>query len=107
MQIILFSYRMIVLRALPALTKLDNVDVTPEEVNEAMRQGVRREEPVYEEQYNEPQQPQQQPARQHPHQDHRQTSPMRDVSLRGFEFNNPLNILGSKDIEIEHFCATR
>lgn len=55
---------MIVLRALPHLTKLDNEDVTPEEVNDAMRTGVRREEPVYEEQYQEP-----------------ATSPMREVTF--------------------------
>jgi hypothetical protein len=34
---IYFSYRKIVLRALPNLKKLDNVEVTPEEVKEALR----------------------------------------------------------------------
>lgn len=34
------TYRQIVLRALPNLKKLDNVDVTPEEVSEAMRAQV-------------------------------------------------------------------
>lgn len=34
------NYRQIVLRALPNLKKLDNVDVTPEEVSEAMRAQV-------------------------------------------------------------------
>lgn len=66
---------MIVLRALPHLTKLDNEDVSPEEINEAMRAGVRREEPVYEEQYQEPAPPQQ-TSRQ---QEYRQTSPLREV----------------------------
>lgn len=71
---------MIVLRALPNLTKLDNVEVTPEEVNEALRASVRREEPVYEEQYQEPQvPPQQQPPRAH---EYRQTSPIREVCTR-------------------------
>lgn len=69
------SYRMIVLRALPNLTKLDNEDVSPEEVNEAMRAAVRREEPVYEEQYQEPVP---QPSRQQ--QEYRQTSPIREAS---------------------------
>lgn len=78
---------MIVLRALPNLTKLDNADVTPDEVNEAMRAAVRRDEPTYEE----PQQhaPQQQPQPTQPQQvrqqaappaaEYRQTSPMREV----------------------------
>lgn len=79
---------MIVLRALPNLTKLDNADVTPDEVNEAMRAAVRRDEPTYEE----PQQqhvPQQQPQPTPPQQvrqqaappaaEYRQTSPMREV----------------------------
>ena len=35
--ILFFSYRRIVLRALPNLKKLDNVEVTPEEVRDAMR----------------------------------------------------------------------
>lgn len=78
------SYRMAVLRALPNLTKLDNVDVTPEEVNEALRAAVRREEPVYQEPYQEPpvpQQPQQRQQQAPPQQEYRQSSPIREVSL--------------------------
>ena len=70
------SYRLIVLRALPNLKVLDNVEVTPEEVNDAMRASVRREEtPVYEEQYQEPV-----PQRQQ-QQEYRQPSPVREVCL--------------------------
>lgn len=55
----LSSYRKIVLRALPKLIKLDNVEVTPEEVNEALRGPVDSHQPhkqqpkeeVYEEDY--------------------------------------------------------
>lgn len=44
---------MIVLRALPNLQKLDNVEVTPEEVQEALKGGgqVQRDEEVYEDAY--------------------------------------------------------
>ncbi|XP_055623987.1 putative uncharacterized protein DDB_G0279653 isoform X3 [Toxorhynchites rutilus septentrionalis] len=42
------SYRQIVLRALPNLKKLDNVDVTPEEVSEAMRSPVVSHQPRHE-----------------------------------------------------------
>lgn len=46
---------MIVLRALPNLTKLDNVDVTPEEVDEALRATGTKEQSLYEDpQYQEP-----------------------------------------------------
>lgn len=52
------SYRKIVLRALPKLVKLDNVEVTPEEVSEALRGPVNNheshqqpKEEVYEEDY--------------------------------------------------------
>lgn len=78
---------MIVLRALPHLTKLDNVDVTPEEVNEAVRASVRREEPVYEEQYQEPQvqthqqQPLLPPQQRQQQQEFRQSSPVREVLI--------------------------
>ncbi|XP_062544509.1 GATA zinc finger domain-containing protein 10 isoform X2 [Armigeres subalbatus] len=42
------GYRQIVLRALPNLKKLDNVDVTPEEVSEAMRAPVAQHQPKHE-----------------------------------------------------------
>lgn len=63
------NYRSIVLRALPNLKKLDNIDVSPEEVAEALRAA-----PVVEETYEEP-----------PYQEQQQqyrTSPARDVSFR-------------------------
>lgn len=66
------GYRQIVLRALPNLKKLDNVDVTPEEVSEAMRTPVAQHHPkqeVYEDPppptYSQQQQPQQQPQQQY------------------------------------------
>uniref|UniRef100_A0AAG5DCW1 U2A'/phosphoprotein 32 family A C-terminal domain-containing protein n=1 Tax=Anopheles atroparvus TaxID=41427 RepID=A0AAG5DCW1_ANOAO len=61
------TYRQIVLRALPNLKKLDNVDVTPEEVSEAMRAPVAqpRHEPVYDD-----------PSPPPPPQQHRQQSPV-------------------------------
>jgi hypothetical protein len=74
-----------VLKALPRLQKLDNVEVTPEEVSDAVRnpipQQTKREE-VYEEQYNEPsyQQPQQPPPQQQ-QQQYRAPSPIREVSI--------------------------
>ncbi|XP_054732921.1 heat shock protein DDB_G0288861 isoform X8 [Anastrepha obliqua] len=60
------SYRQTVLRALPNLKKLDNVEVTQEEVDEALRGGgsgsgsggTREEEEVYEDSYAQNQQPQ-------------------------------------------------
>lgn len=51
------SYRKIVLRALPKLVKLDNVEVTPEEINDALRGPIpeahhhQQKEEVYEEDY--------------------------------------------------------
>lgn len=81
---------MIVLRALPNLTKLDNADVTPDEVNEAMRAAVRRDEPTYEEPQHVPQQqPQPTPPQQvrqqaaPPAAEYRQTSPTREVRSVG------------------------
>jgi len=44
-----FSYRQTVLRALPNLKKLDNVDVTSEEVAEAIRSPLQRMEESFEE----------------------------------------------------------
>ena len=61
------NYRAIVLRALPNLKKLDNVDVTPEEVTDAMNMRSFVEEP-----------PQQQPTQQ---QQYRNSSPINDVSI--------------------------
>uniref|UniRef100_A0A182WHZ7 U2A'/phosphoprotein 32 family A C-terminal domain-containing protein n=1 Tax=Anopheles minimus TaxID=112268 RepID=A0A182WHZ7_9DIPT len=69
------SYRQIVLRALPNLKKLDNVDVTPEEVSEAMRAPVAQ--PQRHEVYENPSPP---PAQQQPppasQQQYRQQSPV-------------------------------
>lgn len=63
------SYRQIVLRALPNLKKLDNVDVTPEEVSEAMRAPVAQHQPKHEVHEDPPttygQQQQQQPPQQY------------------------------------------
>lgn len=73
------SYRAIVLRALPNLEMLDNVNVTQEELNDALKGGVppQRDEEVYDDAYsNGPaQQPQQPPQAYH------QQSPNRDVSI--------------------------
>uniref|UniRef100_A0A182RVZ6 U2A'/phosphoprotein 32 family A C-terminal domain-containing protein n=1 Tax=Anopheles funestus TaxID=62324 RepID=A0A182RVZ6_ANOFN len=69
------SYRQIVLRALPNLKKLDNVDVTPEEVAEAMRAPVAQPQrhEVYENPSPPPPQQQQPPVSQ---QQYRQQSPV-------------------------------
>uniref|UniRef100_A0A182FCL5 U2A'/phosphoprotein 32 family A C-terminal domain-containing protein n=1 Tax=Anopheles albimanus TaxID=7167 RepID=A0A182FCL5_ANOAL len=81
------SYRQIVLRALPHLKKLDNVEVTPEEVAEAMRAPVAQSPPasqrnheMYENPSPPPQQPppssqQQQQQQYHHQQQYRQQSP--------------------------------
>lgn len=64
------------LRALPNLEMLDNVGVTQEELNEALKGGVaqQREEDVYEDAYpNGPSQQQQQA--------YQQQSPNREVSI--------------------------
>nr|XP_029735548.1 putative uncharacterized protein DDB_G0279653 isoform X4 [Aedes albopictus] len=73
------GYRQIVLRALPNLKKLDNVDVTPEEVSEAMRTPVAQHQPK-QEIYEDPppntygqQEKQQQP---HQQQQYRNQSPV-------------------------------
>ncbi|XP_035907977.1 putative uncharacterized protein DDB_G0279653 isoform X6 [Anopheles stephensi] len=70
------SYRQIVLRALPNLKKLDNVDVTPEEVAEAMRAPVAQ--PQRHEVYENPSPPppQQQPPPVSQQQQYRQQSPV-------------------------------
>lgn len=62
------SYRQIVLRALPNLKKLDNIDVTPEEVADALRGVTLQEEEVYEESYNGGQQQAQSPQQNNHHQ---------------------------------------
>lgn len=91
------GYRGIVLRALPNLKKLDNIDVTPEEVTEAQRGGgnVIREE-IFEETVYEPPSPQQQsPQQQHPHQQQQQqqqwrtSSPVRERSPPNQEMYSP------------------
>lgn len=71
------SYRAIVLRALPNLEILDNVGVTQEELNDALKAGAaqQRQEDVYEDAYsNGPSQQQQQQA-------YQQQSPNREVSI--------------------------
>ncbi|XP_055382174.1 acidic leucine-rich nuclear phosphoprotein 32 family member E isoform X4 [Condylostylus longicornis] len=84
------NYRSIVLRALPNLKKLDNVDVTPEEIEEAMRMTVQRDEEVYEDarevqQQQQQQQPQPQPQQQ---QQRRSQSPSKERSP-GSEESSP------------------
>ncbi|XP_049541400.1 putative uncharacterized protein DDB_G0272516 isoform X3 [Anopheles darlingi] len=79
------SYRQIVLRALPHLKKLDNVEVTPEEVAEAMRAPVAQSPPASQrnhEMYENPSPPPQQPPpssqqqqQYHHQQQYRQQSP--------------------------------
>ncbi|XP_004525312.1 uncharacterized protein LOC101461147 isoform X6 [Ceratitis capitata] len=83
------SYRQTVLRALPNLKKLDNVEVTQEELDEALRAGgggsgsgsggTREEDDVYEDsyaqqqppsRYEQPSPPQQQPQQQQSQQNH-------------------------------------
>ncbi|KAH8326955.1 hypothetical protein KR074_009717 [Drosophila pseudoananassae] len=69
------NYRAIVLRALPNLKKLDNVEVTQEEVDDALRAGgtAATEDDVYEDAYQQQQQqqqrasPQQMPQQQQQH----------------------------------------
>lgn len=81
-----YSYRAIVLRALPNLKKLDNVEVTQEEVDNALREeGMQQaaEEDVYEDAYEARQQQQQQQQQlQSPRQaQHRQSaSPTKEVN---------------------------
>lgn len=86
----LFSYRLIVLRALPNLEMLDNVSVTPEELADAMKGGnaAQSQEEIYEDAYSngpsqqqtQQQQYQQQPPQpQQQQQQFRQTSPVREV----------------------------
>lgn len=78
------TYRQIVLRALPNLKKLDNVDVTPEEVSEAMRAPVAQHQPKHEVREDPPatyghQQQHQQQQQQSPQQ-YRNQSPVVEVS---------------------------
>lgn len=83
----MFSYRAIVLRALPNLEMLDNVSVTPEELADAMKGGhaTQSQEEIYEDAYtNGPsqQQTQQQQSQQpQQQQQYRQSSPIREVSI--------------------------
>uniref|UniRef100_A0A8D8BBM1 Protein C21orf2 homolog n=1 Tax=Culex pipiens TaxID=7175 RepID=A0A8D8BBM1_CULPI len=76
------NYRQIVLRALPNLKKLDNVDVTPEEVSEAMRAQVAPAQPKHEA-YENPSPPPPSAAVQqhHQQQQYRQQSPVVEVSV--------------------------
>lgn len=79
---------------MPNLKKLDNIEVTPEEVSEAISgASLQREEDVYEDAYTNNQQQQQQqqhqvqqppqmhPPVQSPQQSHRTQSPVREVSF--------------------------
>ncbi|XP_058826618.1 uncharacterized protein F09G8.5 isoform X3 [Topomyia yanbarensis] len=66
------NYRQIVLRALPNLKKLDNVDVTPEEVTDAMRAPVAQHQPRHDA-YEDSPPPS---THQHQHQQHRNQSPV-------------------------------
>ena len=66
------------IRALPNLKKLDNIEVTPEEVQEAQKLTLARDEEVYEdarEQSNQQQQQQQQ---------RRSQSPVKEVQIARF-----------------------
>lgn len=99
------------LRALPNLQKLDNVEVTPEEVQDALKGGgqVQREEEVYEDAYtNGPAQeqqnyqqqppPQQTQQQQHPpvqqQQQWRGQSPVREVCvLRPIKLRSEITVL--------------
>ncbi|XP_035907980.1 putative uncharacterized protein DDB_G0279653 isoform X8 [Anopheles stephensi] len=84
------SYRQIVLRALPNLKKLDNVDVTPEEVAEAMRAPVAQ--PQRHEVYENPSPPppQQQPPPVSQQQQYRQQSPVIERSP-GSDQDSPMS----------------
>lgn len=91
----LFSYRSIVLRALPNLKKLDNVEVTPEEVEDALRLQLDTNERqvVYEEPYVPPQPSHsQQPPHQQIQNQYRNQSPVRDVSSYLILLNNMLSV---------------
>lgn len=87
----IFSYRAIVLRALPNLEILDNVGVTQEELNEALKAGPpqQREEEVYEDAYANG--PTQQQA-------YQQQSPNREVSISQGTPRNTINAIRSKNI---------
>lgn len=71
------NYRQIVLRALPNLKKLDNVDVTPEEVSEAMRAQVA---PPKNEVYEDPSPPPSVQHQQYPQQQQQQQQQYRNQS---------------------------
>lgn len=89
-----YSYRAIVLRALPNLEMLDNVSVTPEELADAMKGGnaAQSQEEIYEDAYSngpsqqqtQQQQYQQQPQQQQQQQQFRQSSPVREVCSRHY-----------------------
>ncbi|XP_065075325.1 GATA zinc finger domain-containing protein 10 isoform X3 [Ochlerotatus camptorhynchus] len=70
------TYRQIVLRALPNLKKLDNVDVTPEEVSEAMRAPVAQHQPKHEVHEDPPTTYSHQQQQQQPPQQYRNQSPI-------------------------------
>ncbi|XP_055688702.1 protein tilB isoform X5 [Lutzomyia longipalpis] len=71
------SYRAIVLRTLPNLQKLDNIDVTPEELADARRGSVKRDDVIYEDS-SYPAEPQ--PQQNQQQSQYRQQSPMRERS---------------------------
>ncbi|XP_065075333.1 uncharacterized protein F09G8.5 isoform X4 [Ochlerotatus camptorhynchus] len=74
------TYRQIVLRALPNLKKLDNVDVTPEEVSEAMRAPVAQHQPKHEVHEDPPTTYSHQQQQQQPPQQYRNQSPIVEQS---------------------------
>ncbi|XP_055707764.1 uncharacterized protein F09G8.5 isoform X2 [Phlebotomus papatasi] len=79
------SYRAIVLRTLPNLLKLDNIEVTPEELADARRGSVKRDDVIYEDSsYNETPSSQNQQQSQY-----RQQSPMRERSPSNQEQYSP------------------
>lgn len=80
------SYRKIVLRALPNLKKLDNVEVTPEEVRDAVRAPV--------DMPQQPQQQQQQQIKEDPYDDDFEQSYRQQAASSGFRVHSPVREVG-------------
>lgn len=109
------GYRQIVLRALPNLKKLDNVDVSPEEVAEAMRAPVaqpQQRHEVYENPSPPPPVQHQQTSPQQQQQQYRQQSPVIEVRTAGIwsvcdvRFHQRLGLTFHACIEISSFCCS-